>query len=140
MYRLPRSIVVCGNGFPPLANESSFRPREEAQWPTEQSPLRCVGARHVTAAIGLILASDRLLQGHVRFCFLRLGQVARQRNGVIIVGTAGWTYDGWRGPFYPPSIPKTQWLLHYAGVFDSTEINGSLYSTPSLSAVERWRE
>jgi uncharacterized protein YecE (DUF72 family) len=58
----------------------------------------------------------------------------------IWIGTSGWTYDGWRGPFYPKDVPKKQWLRWYADVFPTTEINGSFYRTPSLEAVEAWRE
>ncbi|HYO24141.1 MAG TPA: DUF72 domain-containing protein [Lacipirellulaceae bacterium] len=57
----------------------------------------------------------------------------------LTVGTSGWTYDGWRGPFYPADIPKRLWLQHYSSVFPTTEINGSFYRTPSLEAVEAWR-
>ncbi len=56
------------------------------------------------------------------------------------IGTSGWTYDGWRGKFYPPDVPKRLWLHWYAGRFDTTEINGSFYCTPSLEAVRAWRE
>jgi hypothetical protein len=27
-----------------------------------------------------------------------------------VVGTSGWTYDSWRGPFYPQEVPKRNWL------------------------------
>jgi len=57
----------------------------------------------------------------------------------IWIGTSGWTYDGWRGPFYPKDVPKKLWLNWYAGQFATTEINGSFYRTPSLEAVEAWR-
>jgi uncharacterized protein YecE (DUF72 family) len=60
--------------------------------------------------------------------------------GKIWVGTSGWTYDGWRGPFYPKEVPKKRWLAWYAQQFATTEINGSFYRTPSLEAVEAWRE
>jgi uncharacterized protein YecE (DUF72 family) len=56
------------------------------------------------------------------------------------VGTSGWTYDGWRGPFYPKDIPKKDWLAWYGTQFLTTEINGSFYRTPSLEAVRNWRE
>jgi uncharacterized protein YecE (DUF72 family) len=58
----------------------------------------------------------------------------------VRVGTSGWTYDGWRGPFYPKDVPKRRWLEWYSREFDSTEINGSFYRTPSLDAVRAWRE
>ena len=28
----------------------------------------------------------------------------------IFIGTSGWTYDGWRGPFYPKGVAKKDWL------------------------------
>ena len=58
----------------------------------------------------------------------------------IWIGTSGWSYDGWRGPFYPQAVAKNRWLAWYGEVFPTTEINGSFYRTPSLHAVRSWRE
>ena len=58
----------------------------------------------------------------------------------LAIGTSGWTYNGWRGPFYPPNVPKRLWLRWYATRFSTTEINGSFYRTPSLDAVRAWRD
>jgi uncharacterized protein YecE (DUF72 family) len=58
----------------------------------------------------------------------------------VYIGTSGWTYDGWRGPFYPPDVPKRSWLAWYAAQFPTAEVNGSFYRTPSLEAVAAWRE
>jgi uncharacterized protein YecE (DUF72 family) len=58
----------------------------------------------------------------------------------VWIGTSGWTYDGWRGPFYPNDVPKKRWLEWYSQQFHSTEINGSFYRTPSLEAVAAWRD
>lgn len=58
----------------------------------------------------------------------------------VRIGTSGWVYDGWRGGFYPPDVPKKNWLAYYAGQFSTAEINGSFYRTPSLAAVSGWRE
>lgn len=55
------------------------------------------------------------------------------------VGTSGWAYGGWRGPFYPTDVPKNDWLRWYATQFSTTEINGSFYRTPSIKAVHHWR-
>ena len=57
----------------------------------------------------------------------------------VWIGTSGWTYDGWRGPFYPKDVPKKRWLNWYSERFATTEINGSFYRTPSLEAVQTWR-
>jgi uncharacterized protein YecE (DUF72 family) len=64
----------------------------------------------------------------------------RQRQGSIFIGTSGWTYDGWRGPFYPPQVPKKDWLAAYGTHFATAEVNGSFYRTPSLEAVRAWLE
>ena len=58
----------------------------------------------------------------------------------VWIGTSGWTYDGWRGPFYPPDMAKAKWLCWYARQFPTAEINGSFYRTPSLKAVAAWRD
>jgi uncharacterized protein YecE (DUF72 family) len=58
----------------------------------------------------------------------------------VWIGTSGWTYDGWRGPFYPEEVRKKDWLAWYATQFPTTEINGSFYRTPSLEAARGWRE
>ena len=61
-------------------------------------------------------------------------------TGHIHIGTSGWTYDGWRGPFYPDDVAKKDWLRFYATRFTTTEINGSFYRTPSLKSVRAWRD
>jgi uncharacterized protein YecE (DUF72 family) len=57
----------------------------------------------------------------------------------VWIGTSGWTYEGWRGPFYPERIARRRWLSWYSTRFSTTEINGSFYRTPSLEAVRTWR-
>ena len=58
----------------------------------------------------------------------------------IWIGTSGWTYDSWRGPFYPPEVRKKEWLRSYGSRFATTEINASFYRTPSIEAVRAWRK
>jgi uncharacterized protein YecE (DUF72 family) len=62
------------------------------------------------------------------------------RTGKIFIGTSGWTYDGWRGDFYPREAPKRSWLSYYSTQFNTTEINGSFYRTPTFDAVRNWRD
>jgi uncharacterized protein YecE (DUF72 family) len=58
----------------------------------------------------------------------------------VWIGTSGWTYAGWRGPFYPQDVPKKDWLRWYGTQFPTAEINGSFYRTPSIAAVHGWRD
>lgn len=59
----------------------------------------------------------------------------------IRIGTSGWHYKHWRGPFYPPDWPATRMLEFYCkSGFDTVEINNSFYRLPSPAAVRAWRE
>ncbi|MGH6671722.1 MAG: DUF72 domain-containing protein [Xanthobacteraceae bacterium] len=64
----------------------------------------------------------------------------RRITGRVWIGTSGWTYDSWRGAFYPENIPKRAWLSYYAAHFATAEINSGFYRTPSLEAVTSWRD
>jgi len=55
-------------------------------------------------------------------------------------GACGWNYWHWRGIFYPEELRSWDWLKHYAGVFDTVEINASFYRLPERKTFERWRK
>ncbi len=57
---------------------------------------------------------------------------------VARVGCSGWVYKHWRGPVYPHDLPGKRWFEHYAGLFDTVEINNSFYRLPTEAAVEGW--
>lgn len=59
--------------------------------------------------------------------------------GNVRIGTSGWVYKDWRGPFYPPTLKAADRLAHYAERFVTTEINSAFYRLPSEPAVESWR-
>jgi uncharacterized protein YecE (DUF72 family) len=56
----------------------------------------------------------------------------------IRIGTSGWHYDHWRGPFYPDRLPPRRMLAHYATVFDTVEINNTFYRLPTPNALRNW--
>ena len=57
----------------------------------------------------------------------------------VFIGTSGWSYLSWRGPFFPKSVPSKDHLGFYASEFNTTELNGVFYRTPTLQAVRSWR-
>lgn len=59
--------------------------------------------------------------------------------GRLRVGTSGWTYDHWRGEFYPSDLPRRRWLEHYASILDTVEINATFYRLPGAETFARWR-
>jgi uncharacterized protein YecE (DUF72 family) len=56
------------------------------------------------------------------------------------IGCSGWNYAHWRESFYPKGLPARRWLEHYAGVFDTVEVNTTFYRLPTEKAVAGWVE
>jgi uncharacterized protein YecE (DUF72 family) len=56
----------------------------------------------------------------------------------IKIGCTGWSYQGWVGPFYPKSMDDTNYLKHYSGAFDITEVNSTFYKIPTRMATQKW--
>jgi uncharacterized protein YecE (DUF72 family) len=52
------------------------------------------------------------------------------------VGTMGWSYDFWKGNFYPEGSENM--LTEYAKNFDSVEIDNTFYRIPSRDIVRKW--
>lgn len=59
---------------------------------------------------------------------------------MIRVGIGGWTYEPWRGLFYPDKLPKIKELSHASRRVTSIEVNGTFYSTFTPSTFRRWAE
>ncbi|MBI4415671.1 MAG: DUF72 domain-containing protein, partial [Euryarchaeota archaeon] len=55
------------------------------------------------------------------------------------IGTSGWGYDDWVGPFYPEGTPKSDYLKLYANTFDTVEIDSSYYRIPQPAMTAGWR-
>jgi uncharacterized protein YecE (DUF72 family) len=58
----------------------------------------------------------------------------------VLIGTSGWHYASWRGPFFPKDLPLKQQLPYYSSLFETTELNSVFYRTPTPAAVNAWRE
>ena len=56
----------------------------------------------------------------------------------IHIGCSGWFYWGWRGKFYPLSVPTDKWFTHYAKHFKTVELNAPFYSWPKRATVQCW--
>ena len=51
-----------------------------------------------------------------------------QRDAVIYVGTSGYSYKDWIGPFYPEGTKQRDMLEFYARHFPAVEVNATYYS------------
>jgi uncharacterized protein YecE (DUF72 family) len=61
-------------------------------------------------------------------------------RGKIHVGTSGWHYQHWRGPFYPEDISDGEMLAFYTGRLQTVEINNTFYQLPERETLATWRE
>ena len=58
----------------------------------------------------------------------------------IYVGIGGWTYEPWRGVFYPEGLARKRELEYASTHLTSIEINGTYYSTFKPASWAKWRE
>lgn len=56
------------------------------------------------------------------------------------IGCSGWSYDGWRGTFYPRNLEARDFLLYYSKIFKFVEIDSTYYHIPSRSTVRCWKD
>lgn len=59
---------------------------------------------------------------------------------MIRLGTSGFSYDDWVAAFYPPDLPRRDWLSFYAREFDTVELNVTYYRVPGLRTVQGWSD
>jgi uncharacterized protein YecE (DUF72 family) len=62
------------------------------------------------------------------------------RHGRIRLGTSGYSFADWVGPFYPEGTPRNRMLEEYVRHFDVVEINSSYYRIPDARMFERMEE
>jgi uncharacterized protein YecE (DUF72 family) len=61
-------------------------------------------------------------------------------TGTIRVGIGGWTYEPWRGVFYPEGLSQKRELEFASRQLTSIEINGTYYSTFKPASWAKWRD
>jgi uncharacterized protein YecE (DUF72 family) len=60
--------------------------------------------------------------------------------GKIRIGVGGWTYEPWRGTFYPDGLAQKRELEYASRALTSIEINGTYYSTFKPASWCKWRD
>lgn len=58
----------------------------------------------------------------------------------IRIGTQGWNYDAWVGPFYPSGTRSADYLTVYARAFDTVEVDSTFYAIPPVKTVRGWHD
>src|ERR1022692_2237833 len=60
--------------------------------------------------------------------------------GQIRIGVGGWTFEPWRGVFYPASVKQKDELAYASRHLTAIEINGTYYSTFKPDSWRKWRD
>lgn len=58
----------------------------------------------------------------------------------ILLGTQGWYYGSWVGPFYPEGVRGAEMLSYYSRAFPTVEVDATFYAVPASPVVDGWRE
>lgn len=66
--------------------------------------------------------------------------MATKALSTYFIGTSGWTYDHWRGDFYPQELTKSRWFDFYAEHFNAVEINATFYRSFQDTTYLKWKE
>jgi uncharacterized protein YecE (DUF72 family) len=58
----------------------------------------------------------------------------------VHVGTMGWSYDFWKGSFYPENLQSNEFLAYYSSKFGTVEADSTFYRIPRQQTVLSWKE
>src|SRR5687768_13678275 len=56
------------------------------------------------------------------------------------LGTIGFSYADWAGPFYPRGMKPGEYLPYYARFFDAVELHTTFHAIPPPSRIRRWAD
>jgi uncharacterized protein YecE (DUF72 family) len=60
--------------------------------------------------------------------------------GTIRIGVGGWTYEPWRGLFYPSDLTQKRELEYASRQFTTIEINGTYYGSQKPASFAKWHD
>jgi len=60
--------------------------------------------------------------------------------GTIRIGIGGWSYEPWRGAFYPDELPQKRQLEYASRHLTSIEINSTYYGSQKAATFAKWRD
>ena len=63
---------------------------------------------------------------------------AAKSGGQIYIGIGGWTFEPWRGVFYPEKLTQAKELSYAASKLTSIEINGTYYGSQKPESFRKW--
>ena len=62
------------------------------------------------------------------------------KAGQIRIGIGGWTFEPWRGPFYPEGLVQKRELEYASRKLTTIEINGTFYGSQKPATFIKWHD
>ena len=62
----------------------------------------------------------------------------KTKPGQIRVGIGGWSFEPWRGVFYPKGLPQAKELAYAGAHLTSIEINSTFYGSQKPETFRKW--
>lgn len=62
------------------------------------------------------------------------------KHGTIRVGIGGWTYEPWRGSFFPDGLPQRRELEYASRKLTTIEVNGTYYGSQKPESFRKWHD
>ena len=56
----------------------------------------------------------------------------------LLAGTSGWSYEAWKGPFYPEDLASRDMLRFYGERLPAVEVNNTFYRMPKAAVLASW--
>lgn len=56
------------------------------------------------------------------------------------VGNMGWSYNFWKGNFYPETLASKGFLTYYSKQFNTVEVDSTFYRIPRRQSVLDWKD
>jgi uncharacterized protein YecE (DUF72 family) len=66
--------------------------------------------------------------------------MSKRTAAAIRIGVGGWTYEPWRGSFYPENLPQKRELEHASRQLTAIEINGTYYGSQKPASYTKWHD
>jgi uncharacterized protein YecE (DUF72 family) len=63
-----------------------------------------------------------------------------EAHPAVKVGVGGWTFEPWRGTFYPSALPHSQELAFASRELSAIEVNGTFYGLQKPATFAKWRD
>ena len=103
--------------------------------PAAKPAAKTMAAKPKRAATAALAKSDASQSGPTPSTLAEFGA---SQSGQIYCGIGGWTFEPWRGVFYPDDLTHAR-ELHYASrKLTSIEINGTFYRTQTPATFRKW--